>query len=81
MQNVGVVFFRSYVKENRSKQLWSIEFNNFLNDGQPKIFVALGGSQFSIYECLENGNIKLLMCFADPDVRIFSSQIFFISTF
>lgn len=69
---------RSYVKEKRAEKLWAIEFNNYLSDGQPKIFATLGGAQFSIYECPEMGNIKLLMRFVDPDVSwYFVSDIFF----
>lgn len=51
------------------KQLWCVEFNNYLKSGEPKIFAALGGPQFSIYECTPSGNIKLIMCYADEDVR------------
>lgn len=61
---------RSHVKERHAQKLWAIEFNNFLQDDQPKIFATLGGAQFSIYECTEKGTIKLLMRFVDPDVSV-----------
>lgn len=61
---------RSHIKEKPAQKFWAIEFNNYLKDGQSKIFVALGGAQFSIYECPEMGNIKLLMRFVDPDVSV-----------
>lgn len=61
---------RSYVKEKRAQKLWAIEFNDFLKDGQPKIFVTLGGAQFSIYECPDKGNIQLVYSFIDPDVSV-----------
>lgn len=66
---------RSHVKERNAKKLWAIEFNTLLRDDQPKIFVALGGAQYSIYECTEKGTIKLLMRFVDPDVSLLNEKI------
>lgn len=67
-RNISMDYFSAYVKEKRKKQLWAVEFNNYVKFGQSNVFAALGGTQFSIYECTQNGSIKLLTCFEDPDV-------------
>lgn len=67
-RNIFIDNFSASVKEKRKKQLWAVEFNNYVKFGQSNVFAAFGGTQFSIYECTQNGSIKLLTCFEDPDV-------------
>lgn len=51
---------------------YGIAFNHFL-DPDHKIFAVVGGPFFTIYECSENGELKMIQAYEDPDV----SQIYF----
>ena len=58
--------FSCWIKEDHEKSIFGVQFNQHLN-GQHNYFATVGSNRISIYKCLENGQIQLVQCYADPD--------------
>lgn len=46
---------------------------NFNDDGQP-VFATVGSNRVTVYKCEEDGSVKVIQCFEDPDVRYFNNS-------
>lgn len=60
--------YRNYVKEDHGSSLFGTQFNYFLKHDQPMVFASVGSNRVSVYKCTDDGGLKLVQCYADPDV-------------
>lgn len=66
-------FYRSSYKEDHNQPLFSVQFNHLVKE--PLVFASVGSNRVSVYECLDNGKLNFLQCYADPDVSFEKSLI------
>ncbi|KAG7158497.1 Polycomb protein EED-like [Homarus americanus] len=59
--------FVCYLKEDHGQPIFGVQFNQHLRDGQPLVFATAGNNRISVYQCMDDGAIKLLQCYSDPD--------------
>lgn len=57
----------SYVKEDHGQPLFGVQFNHHVKDGQPLVFATVGSNRVTIYDCADNGMLKLEQAYCDPD--------------
>ena len=60
-----------YWKEDHGCNIFGVSVNHHLED--TTVFATVGNNRVTLYEALENGEIKLLQSFADPD----SDELFY----
>lgn len=70
-------YFRCHGKENHDKPIYGCKFNHLLKESL-YIFATVGGNNISIFQCLSNGLVDMLLTFDDPDV---SQSFIFHSSF
>lgn len=58
--------FRCSYKEDHNQHLYGVSFNHLIKE--PLVFATVGSNRVSVYECLDNGKLNFLQCYADPDV-------------
>lgn len=59
-----------HLKEDHGQAIFGVAFNHLLCKDQPNVFATAGSNRCSVYECPRKGGIKLIMCYADPDVGL-----------
>ncbi|KAL5009886.1 hypothetical protein ScPMuIL_012191 [Solemya velum] len=56
----------NFFKEDHRQPIFGISINQNQREGHPVVFATTGHNRISLYECQENGKIKLLQAYADP---------------
>ena len=63
-------YFSCYFKEDHNQPIFGVQFNQHLREGQPLVFATAGNNRITVYQCLDDGSVKPLQCYSDPDVSI-----------
>jgi len=57
-----------YWKEDHGQPLFGVSVNQHIQvPGEPTVFATVGFNRVTLYEASENGSVRLLQCYADPD--------------
>lgn len=60
--------FSSMYKEDHNQRLYSVQFNHLVKG--VNVFACVGSNRVTVYECLDNGKLNMLQCYADdPDIE------------
>ncbi|XP_006824118.1 polycomb protein EED-like [Saccoglossus kowalevskii] len=57
----------NFVKEDHGQPLFGVQFNTHCQEGDAQIFATVGSSRVTVYEIQDDGGIKLLQGYCDPD--------------
>ncbi|CAG2116468.1 unnamed protein product, partial [Medioppia subpectinata] len=58
--------FSYWLREDHRSPIFGVQFNQHLPDGH-NYFATVGNNRVSIYECINDGTISLVQCYADTD--------------
>ncbi|XP_067676757.1 polycomb protein EED-like [Haliotis asinina] len=56
----------NFLKEDHGQPIFGIQVNMNVRDGEPVMFATTGCNRVTIYECLDNGKVKVLQAYIDP---------------
>lgn len=56
-----------YWKEDHGQPIFGVSVNQHLGPEAPTIFATVGNNRVTVYEAMDNGDNKLMQCYADPD--------------
>uniref|UniRef100_A0A1A9WA11 Polycomb protein esc n=1 Tax=Glossina brevipalpis TaxID=37001 RepID=A0A1A9WA11_9MUSC len=59
--------YNCHLKEDHGQPIYGVTFNHLLGKDQPLIFATVGSNRCSVYQCPQNGGLKLQIVYADPD--------------
>ena len=57
----------SFWKEDHGQPIYGVRENHPLVADQPAVFATVGNNRVTIYKAMQNGDNKLLQCYAAPD--------------
>ena len=58
--------FSYWFREDHRSPIFGVQFNQHLPEGQ-NYFATVGSNRISVYECLNDGSVRLVQCYADTD--------------
>ncbi|XP_041354979.1 polycomb protein EED-like [Gigantopelta aegis] len=59
----------NYLKEDHGHPIFGVVINLNCQEGDPLLFATAGYNRVTIYECLDNGKIRLVQAYSDPSTE------------